>query len=480
MLPNLIPTNDSQMCACRDACDDVGGNAFPFSMVILTERSELEASTGKGGMPTSTRLPYLGQIREKAQGRKEREGQGGTHTERQLRDMLQISGHRVLLSAKEWEGILDRETPCSDPALATQALRTAASPPGGGWKALALPLSLLLLPHQSLPKTPKLALLAADGPQHSKATERGHVMGQRGSGRWATSNDIKQEPLQMACKEGNGLMLGKESIALIRVDNLWFPNAPIPCFFCPLNLPELVDSKFLVGFELLNCRQLAVSRTQGKIHGRRCPSPFTDDSFTHHNGPSMKQTHGRDSEKMLSSAKVESVSVWFGILPKPREVNGPKTLRAREPQWGPVWNYKSKGKVLKKQLKVYVPESTEERSQQRPQNQGRSAEIRTSYCLPSSLPTLGAEDPRQAEIDLTGRCKKWNSTSLLDAKISFPLQFPEDVLMCYNAPQTKLTVWEDGPTLDYSEKEGLRMLWLSSRFQPRVGCWGFTGVRESP
>lgn len=99
------------MSACRDACDDVGSNAFPFSMVILTERSELEASTGKGSVSASTRLPYLGQIREKTQGRKERGMGRNTHTHIQLRDMLQVPGHRVLLSVREWEGILDREPP---------------------------------------------------------------------------------------------------------------------------------------------------------------------------------------------------------------------------------------------------------------------------------------------------------------------------------------------------------------------------------
>lgn len=65
---------------------------------------------------------------------------------------------------------------------------------------------------------------------------------------------IKQELLQMACKEGNGRMLSKESIALIRVDNLWFPSAPIPCFFYPLNLPELLDSKFQLIFALERVR----------------------------------------------------------------------------------------------------------------------------------------------------------------------------------------------------------------------------------
>lgn len=185
MLPNLIPTNDSQMSACRDACDDVGSNAFPFSMVILTERSELEASTGKGGMPTSTRLPYLGQIREKAQGRKERGMGRNTHTHIQLRDMLQVPGHRVLLSARVWEGDLGQRTP--------------------------------------------------------KAMEWGEIIGQRGRGRWAPSQNLDKEDRggesgnqagSHLCRWLYGLMLNKEYIALIRVDNQGPPTHPFfVCFF---------------------------------------------------------------------------------------------------------------------------------------------------------------------------------------------------------------------------------------------------------
>lgn len=75
-LPNLsIPTDDGQMSASGYACDYVGGDTFPLSVVVLTEGSELEAATWKGVVLASTGLPYLGQTTEKAQG----EGRGEKH-----------------------------------------------------------------------------------------------------------------------------------------------------------------------------------------------------------------------------------------------------------------------------------------------------------------------------------------------------------------------------------------------------------------
>lgn len=64
-----IPTDDCQMSASGNACDYVGSDTFPLSVVLLTERSELQAATWKGVVLASTGLPYLGQTTEKAQGK---------------------------------------------------------------------------------------------------------------------------------------------------------------------------------------------------------------------------------------------------------------------------------------------------------------------------------------------------------------------------------------------------------------------------
>lgn len=86
-----IRTNDCQMSASGNACDYVGSDTFPFSVVFLTERSELQAATWKGVVLASTGLPYLGQTTEEAQGK-----EGGEKT--QLRGMLQEHGSRVTYS----------------------------------------------------------------------------------------------------------------------------------------------------------------------------------------------------------------------------------------------------------------------------------------------------------------------------------------------------------------------------------------------
>lgn len=56
-----VPTNDHEMSAGSDACDYVGGDTFPLSVIVFAERSELEAATWKGVVLASTGLPYLGQ-----------------------------------------------------------------------------------------------------------------------------------------------------------------------------------------------------------------------------------------------------------------------------------------------------------------------------------------------------------------------------------------------------------------------------------
>ena len=78
-----IPTDDGQMSAGGNACDNVCGDTLPLSVVILAEGSELEAATRKGVVLASTGLPYLGQTREKEEGKEDKKEEENTKTKKE-------------------------------------------------------------------------------------------------------------------------------------------------------------------------------------------------------------------------------------------------------------------------------------------------------------------------------------------------------------------------------------------------------------
>lgn len=61
--PSLLHlrTYNSEVGAGSNACDDVGGDAFPLAVVILAEGADLQGATGQCVVLAPAGLPYLGQ-----------------------------------------------------------------------------------------------------------------------------------------------------------------------------------------------------------------------------------------------------------------------------------------------------------------------------------------------------------------------------------------------------------------------------------
>lgn len=52
-------TDDEDASAGSDACDHVGGDTLPFSVILLAEGQELQAAAGEDVVLTLARLPHL-------------------------------------------------------------------------------------------------------------------------------------------------------------------------------------------------------------------------------------------------------------------------------------------------------------------------------------------------------------------------------------------------------------------------------------
>lgn len=66
-------TNDEDASAGSDACDHVGGDTLPLSVILLAEGQELQAAAGEDVVLTLAWLPHLPQTKPQL---------GGKHTNR--------------------------------------------------------------------------------------------------------------------------------------------------------------------------------------------------------------------------------------------------------------------------------------------------------------------------------------------------------------------------------------------------------------